>query len=513
MHEVSMAITSSIVATNEVLSEIAERAARWLGADAAGVFLSRSNQMQLVAVHQLPLSWVACSVEKQDSLVNHVVQSKTAIYLENYARDWHGSDDLPLAKLAYGSVICVPLVYGHKVIGALMVIAGRKGRLFDRSDADLLELLASQAAVAISYRELFSEQRMLTNQLKIAHDQLRTVLSSTDSPVIAIDRNLKLIFTNPAAETLFRLNTLQEKISVTDVIPPVALPLDRREAISHLMQSRTYQYEFDFDGRTFLCHVATLGEQRMEGFVAVLNDISQFKELDRLKSEMVRMTSHDLKNPLQAAMANVELLKDDLTDNQHDEALLSANVIEKQLYKMNRIISGILDLERVRLGSKPTLLCEPAAIIERAVSELVDYATDQKVTIESSIAPDTGKFVGDQEQFIRAIGNLIENAIKFNHADGKVSIEVTKQIDRIVFSVCDTGIGIPQNLHDRIFDRFFRGHQSGAEHISGSGLGLSLVKSVADSHNGQLWFKSTPGQGTIFYLSVPVATNPGVEST
>jgi two-component system NtrC family sensor kinase len=512
MHEVSIAITTRI-ATDAVLSEIAERATRWLEADAAGVFLNSSGYPELVAVYQLPESWISYQVRQADSIVSQAIHNQSAIYLESYPRDWQGSDDLPFARTTYGSVICVPLVYNASVIGALLVIAGRRGKLLDRSDADLLELLASQAAVAISQGNLFAAQRVLTEQLENAHNQLQTVLTGTDSPVIAVDRKLHIIFTNPAAEKLFELTPTYHHTRLIDVIPRVALPITLRDTIQHIKENRTYQYEFEFAGRSFLCHVATIGHQRIEGFVAIVNDISKLKELDRLKSEMVRMTSHDLKNPLQAALANIELLKDDLLPTNNEEITSSIEMIEKQLEKMNRIISSILDLERVRLGSKLTLICDPQSVIKQAVSELTDYADDQNVHITVNIAENIGRFLGDQDQFVRALSNLIENAIKFNRSQGTVSIEAQNTGSEILFAVRDTGIGIPETLHSRIFDRFFRGHQSGAEHISGSGLGLSLVKSVIDSHNGRIWFESSPGVGSTFFITIPSISNQTILST
>src|SRR5690606_25877464 len=119
------------------------------------------------------------------------------------------------------------------------------------------------------------------------------------------------------------------------------------------------------------------------------------KELDRIKSEMVRMTSHDLKNPLQAAFANLELLRDDVETIDDSEISLSVDNIERQLIKMNRIIGGILDLERVRIGSTLNEICQPKAIIEDAVDELQDIANEQKISLETDINHDVADFLGD----------------------------------------------------------------------------------------------------------------------
>lgn len=506
MHEVSVAITSRI-ATDAVLNEIAEQAANWLKADAAGIFLKRDIALQLVAIHNLPPSVLNQQASMEQGVAGKVTRQKESIFLENYGRDWLGTDDLPLAKETFGSVICVPLIYDNDVIGALMVIGSKQGHLFDKEDMSLLELLASQAAVAISYGRLFNEQKDLTEQLGIAHEQLRTVLTSTDNPVLAVDRNLNLIFTNPAARELFHLDTFHSRANLIQAIPDYALPSNYREALRNIKTRGAYRYEINRNGKTYLCHVASLGERnRVDGFVAVLNDVSELKELDRIKSEMVRMTSHDLKNPLQAAFANLELLHEDIEPLGNAEITLSVENIERQLKRMNRIISGILDLERIQAGSQPNEVCHPLQVIQEAVEELADIAIEQKIELVVDVAENIAEFMGDIDQFKRAIVNLIENAIKFNQPNGEVLIRAVNQGRRIVISVSDDGIGIPKELQAKVFERFYRGHQSGAEHVSGSGLGLSLVKAVIESHNGQIWLRSQARMGTTFYIGIPAIT-------
>jgi signal transduction histidine kinase len=508
MHEVSVAITSRM-ATDAVLGEIAEQAADWLQADASGIFLKQEDILQLVAIHNLPASVLNQRGRLERGISGMVIRQKESIYLENYQRDWHGEDELPLAKETFGSVICVPLIYDRDVIGALMVIGGKQSHLLDKEDVSLLELLAAQAAVAISYGRLFNEQKTLTEQLAVAHEQLRTVLTSTDNPVLAVDRNLNLIFTNPAARDLFHLDTFHSRANLTKAIPDYALPKNYREALRNIKIRGAYRYEINRNGKTYLCHVAGLGERkRIEGFVAVLNDVTELKELDRIKSEMVRMTSHDLKNPLQAAFANLELLQEDIQTIENTEITLSVENIERQLKRMNRIISGILDLERIQVGSQLNEICHPREIVQEAVEELFDIAAEQRIELVTDIDENITEFMGDVDQFKRALVNLIENAVKFNEPGGEVLIRVVNRGRRILFSVSDDGIGIPEDLQPKVFERFYRGHQSGAEHISGSGLGLSLVKAVVESHNGRIWLQSQVRVGTTFYISIPSISRP-----
>ncbi|MBZ0279587.1 MAG: GAF domain-containing protein [Anaerolineae bacterium] len=508
VHKVSLAITSHI-SIDTVLNQIATQATGWLNADAAGIFLTVNDELELVTVHNLPDSYIHAHVLIGEGVVGVAAKTQQSIYLENYNRDWRGKTDLPLAKDVFGSVISVPLIYRTETIGVLLVIAGRQGELFLRDDVQLLELLAAQAAVAIAHSHSFEEQRKLTSQVEAARSQLETVLISTENPVIAVNRQLQIIFVNPAARSLLPDGNLPNDQIITEIVPSNTLPYDYHEMLRDLRHNRAHIYEIAAKGRVYLCHLAQIGRPKAVGWVAVLNDVTQLKELDRLKSEMVRMTSHDLKNPLQAAMANLDLLTEDLSNNDTPEVQLSLSAIGKQLARMNRIIGGILDLERIKTGTISMSPCIPEQLVRNVVEEIRHLADDQRITLVTHLNQNIPTIWVDPEQFERALINLIENAIKFTPSGGEVAIEVAfdQKSNGVIFEVRDTGIGIPIELQPHVFDRFWRGAgkgQEGAEHISGTGLGLSLVKTIVENHHGEIWLNSQLNQGTRFFIRLPI---------
>jgi signal transduction histidine kinase len=505
VHKVSLAISSHI-ALETVLNQIAIQAAGWLEANAAGIFLKDQDALDLTAVYDLPAAFIHAHIPIGQGVAGRVAETQRSIYLENYGRDWKYEVDLPLARETFGSVICVPLVYSAETIGVLMVIAGLSGRLFKREDVQLLELLGAQAAVAIAHSRLFAEQEHLARQVEASRSQLETVLISTENPVIAVDRRMRPIFTNPAARELLQPEQIMANRPITRSVPHSMLPPDVKRARQDLRQNRVHVYEIAHNGKIFLCHLAQLGRPRATGWVAVLNDVTELKELDRLKSEMVRMTSHDLKNPLQAAFANLELLSEDLAEFPSNEVQLSLTTIHKQLTRMNRIISGILDLERVKDGVLTTEICSPEHAVMRAVDDLRHLADDRRIEIEMVIEPNLPNFEADPDQFDRALANVVENAIKFTSNGGRIAVQVDVNGDCVRFTVSDTGIGIPQELHPHVFERFWRGAQKGqkgAEHITGTGLGLSLVKTIVENHGGKIHFVSQEGLGTTFVIEIP----------
>lgn len=508
VHKVSLAITSHI-ALDTVLNQIAVQAVHWLNADASGIFLkTKDNQLELVSVFDLPSSFIHGRLNMGEGVAGQVAQTQRSIYLENYGRDWKASPDFLLAHETFGSIICIPLIYNDETIGVLIVIAGRQGRLFQRQDVQLLELLGSQAAVAIAHSRLFGEQQDLTKQVESARNQLETVLTSTENAVIVVNRKLQLVFANPAAKKLFSDINISSGDTLPRLLPKGVFPSDVRAALRGLHYEQAYTYEITTGGKTYLCHVTALGQEQPSGWVAVLNDVSQLKELDRLKSEMIRMASHDLKNPLQAAMANLELLQDDLVEIDNGDVELSLNNINAQLARMNKIINGVLDLERIKGGQLITEPCSAKDMVASVVNDMQHLILQKEITISTDIQDNLPPFKADPDQFSQALVNLVENAIKFTNRGGRVSIRVRLENSHFRFEIADTGIGIPLELQTHVFERFWRGGQrgqQGAEYITGTGLGLSLVKTIVENHNGDIGLTSTPGIGTVFYVDIPVS--------
>ncbi len=505
MHKVTLSVSSQI-AFSSVLNVIAEQAARWLNADAAGILLaegdasSHTNVLRMAAVYELPQQYINTVIPVGQGVVGRTASLQQTLRVDNYSRDWREAEDFPLAHETFGSVVCVPLTYANNTIGILMVVSGKQSRVFDDQDVHMLEMLCDQAAVAVAHSYLFANQQDLTKQIEDARKQLEAVLSSTDNPVVAVDRKLRLIFANRAARSLFPIPTTEGQL--TQHIPITVLPQNGYETLRAIRRTGGYIYEVTIDDRDFMCHLASLGEN--QGWVAVLNDVTQLKELDRMKSEMVRMASHDLKNPLMGAMAYVDLLRDELSEFDYYGSDETIKTLEWQLERMNRIIRGVLDVERVRSVQAKRDLCSPGNLVNDALDELSRFIANEDVEVEQYVQDDLPAFLGDYEQFRRVLVNLLENAVKFTTVNGKVCVKVYEENSQIIFEVSDNGVGIPESIQPHVFDRFYRGQQKAVAHVTGSGLGLSLVKTIVDNHQGRVWLDSQENAGSTFYVSVPV---------
>jgi len=329
------------------------------------------------------------------------------------------------------------------------------------------------------------------------------VLTGTENPVLAVDRKLRVIFSNPAAKELFEGDTEPIGQCITDLVQRSFLPASMRRTLRDLRERHVHVYEIATQGRTYLAHVAELAEPRHEGWVAVLNDVTQLKELDRLKSQMIQMASHDLKNPLQAAMSYLELLTEDAEEIFGTELQEYVVIIENQLNRMYRIINGILDIERVQSGQGLLEECSIEELLGRVLVDSAGQARDKRITLELKIEERLPLVSGNLQQLSHAFANLVDNAIKFTPHGGKVEVNTLVGRRFVEVEITDTGIGIPREEHERIFDRFYRGKHRGTGDVEGSGLGLALVKSVIENHAGTIAVESELGAGTTMRVRLP----------
>jgi signal transduction histidine kinase len=237
---------------------------------------------------------------------------------------------------------------------------------------------------------------------------------------------------------------------------------------------------------------------------------SEVKELEKLKSEMIRMASHDLRNPLNNIMGYLELLATSLGQfglTPDQEQYLGS--LQRSAQLMRALLEDLLTLERIeseRQGEwQPFDL--GGLLVEVAEAQRSSAALKhQTLTLERP--PNVPAMFGNVTQLRQAIANLVSNAIKYTPDEGRVEMRLEYEQGRLTFSVKDSGYGISPERQERIFERFYRAHEPGTEHIGGTGLGLSLVKTVIERHGGQVWFQSEPGMGSIFGFWVPAADKP-----
>ncbi|MEM9950805.1 MAG: HAMP domain-containing sensor histidine kinase [Chloroflexota bacterium] len=234
--------------------------------------------------------------------------------------------------------------------------------------------------------------------------------------------------------------------------------------------------------------------------------LEEVRELEQLKTDMIRIANHDLKNPIAGIMGYMELLRFDIKDKLSESERAYLDKIDVAAKKMQRITSGILSLERIeQLKDQQNLkTVNLMSLVNQSVSEQMDYAVRSEQILYRHLPDDNIYVQGDPLQLHEAISNLVQNAIKYSPPQSHVhvTLDIVGQKARVI--VEDNGFGIPEDQQERLFSPFYRVTTRETRFIEGTGLGLHLVKNIIERHSGEMIFESTYGEGSTFGFTIPL---------
>jgi signal transduction histidine kinase len=245
----------------------------------------------------------------------------------------------------------------------------------------------------------------------------------------------------------------------------------------------------------------------------VLRDVSQQREIDRMKSDFISSVSHELRTPLTSIKAYAETMLDDpnMEQKTRQEFL---QIVNEESDRLTNLINGILDISKIEAGTieiirKPVNV---SSLAKRAAESLEYVAGKKKIRLQTDIAQHLPELLGDENKIFSMITNLINNAIKFTPENGNVSVSAQLVNNELVVKVSDTGMGIPKNDMTKIFGRFYRVNRPGKQ-IQGTGLGLAIVKEIVMKHDGRIDVESEIEKGSTFTVYLPVAQQPAPTAT
>jgi len=427
-----------------------------------------------------------------DEKIIAITQNQDQVRINNLTRP--RLLEIPAQMAHPQALFAIALRHKNEYYGTLWV-AYEKPHHFTDEEVRYLTTLAGQAALAVANTRLF-----LSAELR--RQWLEAVLRSTPDPVLVIDRENRLVLSNPSAQDVLKIE------------PPHAMDRPIGEGLFHpkLVQFLSMEpndkkgIEITLsDNRTFLAtSSAIIADGNLVGKVCVLRDVTSFKKLDEMKSEFVSTVSHDLRSPLALIQGYVSMVQivGELNDLQSDYLAKIRNEVER----ISHLVRNLLDLGRIEAGVGLRLeRRSPIEAVEKAVSILRANAAQKRIRLVTDYPKgDLPNLEADHTLLQQAIYNLIDNAVKYTNPGGLVTVKVRSAEDQIVYSVQDTGVGISPADLDHLFDKFYRAGRDHDGMESGSGLGLPIVKSVVEKHKGELVVDSQLGEGSTFVISIPM---------
>jgi two-component system sensor histidine kinase SenX3 len=245
------------------------------------------------------------------------------------------------------------------------------------------------------------------------------------------------------------------------------------------------------------------------GAVATVEDVTEQSRLDAVRTDFVANISHELKTPVGALSVLAEALAE---EDQPEVVHRLADKMVNEAMRVGRTIDDLLELSRIELGGEAVKdVVAASTVIGESVMRAQPLAERRGIVIHVLEPNERVKILGDRRQLVSALGNLVENAVKYSEPESRVEVTASSDGNWVDLRVRDFGMGIPQRDIDRIFERFYRVDRARSRETGGTGLGLAIVRHVATNHGGDVRVASVEGEGSTFTLRIPAA--PGLVAT
>lgn len=416
----------------------------------------------------------------------------------------------PFSIIGVQNGICVPLVIEKRdeenrvidktTIGVLHAFNKRHGEDFNDEDVRLLERMARNVGSIIAnlqlYREVVEER-----------EELLQTFESLTAGLILISPEGRISQMNASARAIFGVGNEALGKQYADVL--------HNQTFKDLYQSAmagedTPHVEITVQiagvDRVYQCQAAQVkGEDGKNlGAVAILNDITEIKNIDRMKSSFVAMASHELRTPLTAIKGFVStlLMDDGFTDDERREFYM---IIDQECDRLTRLINDLLNTARIEAKEslKPNYThVDLKALLEKVL--LIQKQSTSRHELKLDIRGEIPKIVADEDKLDQVLTNLLNNAIKYSPNGGTITLHAIREDGHVLIGVEDQGLGIPKDQLNKVFDKFHRVNNEDNRKIYGTGLGLFLVKHLVESvHLGKIWVESEPGKGSTFLFRIP----------
>jgi two-component system phosphate regulon sensor histidine kinase PhoR len=371
----------------------------------------------------------------------------------------------------------------HQPVVALQEVAKAENLLAEQMDARIADAV-----------------RRLTEQ--------EAVLASMSEGVLAVDHSLRILNLNPGAGRIFG-------VSPEEARGRTLLEVSRNNELLHftgsaLASSVPTEGELvihDPDPRFLQAHGSVLrdGQGHAIGAVVVLNDVTRLRRLETMRRDFVANVSHELKTPITSIKGFVETLLDGaMQDSKESEHFL--RIVQRQADRLHAIIEDLLNLSRIERDTEAgDIVLEPGsvkAVVAAALQSCETAAHARGIHFETECDPNLTVWI-NAPLLEQALVNLIDNAVKYSPAGGKVRVEAAQQDGVLAVRVRDWGQGIEAKHLPRLFERFYRVDKARSRKLRGTVLGLAIVKHIAQAHRGQVSVESSPGEGSTFSLQIP----------
>ena len=424
-------------------------------------------------------------------------------------------------------VIAIALVVSQRIVRPIRQVTGA-ARAIGRGEFDQEIPVTGSNEVGILAEEFNSMRwnlKSAVEKLTAEEKKMTAIVNSIAEGLILVDSSSRVLHINPAAERLLNISADSIDQDITEVIQNDELihifeedqrqilqyePTDqipsKKEGINLMSEVTLTRY----DEKLVLRIIASpfLDENgRILGTVYLFDDITREKEIDQMKSDFISLVSHELRTPLTSIIGFVSFILDGKAGAINDRQRNSLARVQRQSKRLAALINDLLDISRIESGriqmdQEPIPLLE---IVTQRIEEIRPQADEKSIRLALTAPESVPKVLGDEARMGQVFTNLIGNAIKFTPENGEVNVKVEADGNLLHVEVIDTGPGIPPEERQKIFDKFYQLSDISTRQQGGSGLGLSISKSIVEAHGGKLWIDDgNQGKGSNFQFVLPL---------
>jgi two-component system phosphate regulon sensor histidine kinase PhoR len=406
-------------------------------------------------------------------------------------------------------VLAVILAIALAWLGARLIILRRSLKQYaallrsvsngEKSVSDLPEDLPALEEFSNIVKTMALALRVRTSVVDAERARLAAVLDRMTDGVLIADSNGQIQFANPAIESLFDTNQAVGR-RVVEVLRQHQLV----EAWQRSRETGEAQEEsVELPARRRFLQLVVLPDRQTHGSLLLVQDLTRVRRLETVRRDFISNVSHELRTPLASLKALTETLRDGaLEDPKAAHRFLGR--IETEVDALTQMATELLELSRIESGQVPLQRkAVPAtALLLSAADRMRAQVERAGLVLRLDTAQDMTEVLADPPRMEQVLVNLIHNAVKFTHPGGEVILAAQTEAGFVRFSVRDTGVGIPADDLERIFERFYKADR--ARSGGGTGLGLSISRHLVEAHGGRIWAVSTEGDGSTFYFTIPV---------
>jgi two-component system phosphate regulon sensor histidine kinase PhoR len=529
----------SISEFEETLKRLVQRVAMILQAEKCVIMILDKETGELVA--RAPAYGISANdlkmlrVKVNQGVAGEVFRTERPAIITDAVRDPRTvKENVALLHIRNG--VTVPLVVERRdeenrvldrvAIGVLSVYNKRYSEEFNEEDVSLLERLSRNAASVISNAQMYRD--LVEEKEKLVH-----TIESLYAGLLLIGSKGNLMQMNARARQIFNVRIDPIGRHYTEVIAHEKA----REALERMLSTAGEAENGSLDGsqaaeeigvldpetdeeRIFQMHAAQVKDeqQTLIGTVIILNDITEMRNLERMKTEFVAIAAHELRTPMTPIKGFISMLAQDKEDSfTFEERQEYYGIIEQNVDRLGRLINDLLNVTRIERGIAMQLFWEEVELrsLAESVFEVQRGMTNtEKHTLVVDSVPDRVLATVGRDQIEQVLQNLVSNAIKYSPDGGEIRIIIRDEPETktVLMGVQDHGTGIPESAKARLFKPYLRIHNPKTAGVKGTGIGLFLVKNLVEAHHGVIWVETELGKGTTFWFRLPKSPETAQEN-